>query len=211
MTLDQAIKRAEEVMIENLKKIKGRNASDPIAINCFECAEEYRQLTEWLKDYKRLLEQESCDLLIIKSDKYLHPDDRKKWMEKIKREKESGVIILSPCFELLLVPNDNEIRIEQEQNGDAISRQAVLDTIGNVPDHDDGMVWEALSHAQRDVALLPPVRPQERTGHWIRISPAGIYECSECGQNVMTSDICAYKFCHGCGAKMADPQESEVE
>lgn len=34
---------------------------------------------------------------------------------------------------------------------------------------------------------------------WVKISPAGIYECSGCGQNVMTSDIDAYKYCHGCG------------
>ena len=41
-----------------------------------------------------------------------------------------------------------------------------------------------------------------RHGHWIKISPAGIYECSECGKNVMTSDIEAYEYCHGCGARM---------
>ena len=41
-----------------------------------------------------------------------------------------------------------------------------------------------------------------RHGHWIKISPAGIYECSECGKNVMTSDIEAYVWCHGCGARM---------
>ena len=58
MTIDEAIKHAEEVMVENLEKTKDRNASDPIAINCFECADEHRQLAEWLKDYKRLLEQE---------------------------------------------------------------------------------------------------------------------------------------------------------
>lgn len=39
-------------------------------------------------------------------------------------------------------------------------------------------------------------------GEWKRISPAGIYECSNCGQYVLTSDIDFYKFCHGCGAKM---------
>jgi hypothetical protein len=61
MTLDEAIKHEEEVMVENMEKTKGRNASDPIAINCFECAEEHRQLAEWLKDYKRLKEQESCE------------------------------------------------------------------------------------------------------------------------------------------------------
>ena len=57
MTLDEAIKHAEEVMIENLEKTKNRNASDPIAINCFECAEEHQQLAEWLKELKQLREQ----------------------------------------------------------------------------------------------------------------------------------------------------------
>ena len=38
---------------------------------------------------------------------------------------------------------------------DLISRRDAIDTIGNVPDCNDGMVFEALSHAQRDVALLP--------------------------------------------------------
>ena len=42
----------------------------------------------------------------------------------------------------------------------------------------------------------------ENKGEWKRISPTGIYECSHCGQNVMTSDIKCYKFCHGCGARM---------
>lgn len=43
---------------------------------------------------------------------------------------------------------------------------------------------------------------ERKTGKWVKISPDGIYECSQCRQNVMTSDIEAYKFCHGCGAKM---------
>lgn len=68
MTLDEAIKHAEKVMVENLEKTKGRNASDPIAINCFECAEEQKQLAEWLRDYKRLLEQEPCEDVIRRED-----------------------------------------------------------------------------------------------------------------------------------------------
>lgn len=54
MTLDEAIKHEEEVMNENLEKTKDRNASDPIAINCFECAEEHRQLAEWLKELREI-------------------------------------------------------------------------------------------------------------------------------------------------------------
>ena len=45
-------------------------------------------------------------------------------------------------------------------------------------------------------------QPERMKGHWIKISPANIYECSECGRNVMTDDISAYDFCHGCGADM---------
>lgn len=47
----------------------------------------------------------------------------------------------------------------------------------------------------------------ENKGEWKRISPARIYECSCCGQNVMTSDIECYKFCHGCGVKMEGVKE----
>ena len=55
MTLEEAIKHEEKLMMKNLEKTKDRNASDPIAINSFECADKHRQLAEWLKDYKRLL------------------------------------------------------------------------------------------------------------------------------------------------------------
>lgn len=57
MTIDEAIRHCEEVMVENLEKTKDRNASDPIAINCFECADEHRQLAEWLKELKAYKEQ----------------------------------------------------------------------------------------------------------------------------------------------------------
>ena len=49
---------------------------------------------------------------------------------------------------------------------------------------------------------MDEVQPEQKVGKWLKISPAGIYECSECGQAVMTSDIEAYKYCHGCGVKM---------
>lgn len=40
---------------------------------------------------------------------------------------------------------------------DLIRRQDAIDIVGKVPDYGDGMVFEALSHAQRDVALLPSI------------------------------------------------------
>lgn len=90
---------------------------------------------------------------------------------------------------------------------DAISRRAVEKITWEEPSYSDAL--NVLTEVRDKVRALPPVNPQPKMGHWIRISPAEIYECSECGQNVMTSDICAYRFCHGCGAKMVEPQESE--
>lgn len=77
MTLDEAIKHAEEVAEENSKSYEewlacknrgnvGWSKSDIEAVDksieqCKKCAEEHRQLAEWLKDYKRLKEQQSCE------------------------------------------------------------------------------------------------------------------------------------------------------
>ena len=65
MTLDDAIRHAEEVAWENEQQYD----KDPIQLGCIEkfydckkCAEEHRQLATWLKDYKRLLAKESGKL-----------------------------------------------------------------------------------------------------------------------------------------------------
>lgn len=52
-------------------------------------------------------------------------------------------------------------------------------------------------------------QPERIKGRWIKISPAGIYECSVCGQNVMTDDIDVYHYCHGCGADMREQDDSD--
>ena len=100
MTLEEAIKHAEEVAEQN--EWFEKNCLE--SMQCKECAEGHRQLAEWLKDYKRLLEQEP------------------------------------------------------------------------------------------------------KTGHWKRIG-YDIYECSICGQNVMTGDICAYRYCHCCGTRMIESEK----
>lgn len=77
MTLDEAIKHADEVAEENQRVVDTGIVFDDVTIdmlycddtevieehlaNYQRCAEEHRQLAEWLKDYKRLLEQESYD------------------------------------------------------------------------------------------------------------------------------------------------------
>lgn len=57
MTLDEAIRHTEEV-VERLETSCKR---DWMGEDDERCASEHRQLVEWLKDYKRLLEQTSCD------------------------------------------------------------------------------------------------------------------------------------------------------
>lgn len=67
---------------------------------------------------------------------------------------------------------------------------------------DDGHNWNELCVTKDEIEDMPTIQPERIKGHWIKISPANIYECSECGKSVMTNDICAYDFCHGCGAEM---------
>lgn len=93
MTLDEAIKHAEEVAEENQRVVDTGIVFDDVTIdmlycddtevidehlaNYQMCAKEHRQLAEWLKDYKRLLEQEPCEdkRLYIKVFADLEPDD----------------------------------------------------------------------------------------------------------------------------------------
>lgn len=44
-------------------------------------------------------------------------------------------------------------------------------------------------------------------GRWSKVSPAGIYECSNCQRHVMTENIEAYKFCFNCDSIMDEVHE----
>lgn len=63
MTLDEAIRHAEKVAEENQKRsehIREKMKSELALKNadeCETCADEHKQLAQWLRDYKRLLEQ----------------------------------------------------------------------------------------------------------------------------------------------------------
>lgn len=72
MTIDEAIQHCEEVARNNDITMRRcddasgytRSGREEIrtseAKKCEQCAADHRQLVEWLKDYKRLLEQDSC-------------------------------------------------------------------------------------------------------------------------------------------------------
>ena len=63
MTLDEAIKHEEEVVQEYQYEYQECITVHDMekAMNCVKYGEEHRQLAEWLKDYRRLLEQQPCD------------------------------------------------------------------------------------------------------------------------------------------------------
>lgn len=86
-----------------------------------------------------------------------------------------------------------------------IDREELIDslnTVGLSPDYIRMQVYPR-EVVKMIICDCPKADVRENIhGEWKRISPAGIYECSCCGQNVMTSDIECYKFCHGCGARM---------
>ena len=61
MTLDEAIKQYTEVAKE-IRELPFKEEMDIEDIAAWEeCAEEYEQVAEWLKDYKRLLTEQSND------------------------------------------------------------------------------------------------------------------------------------------------------
>ena len=57
MTLDEAIKHAEEVAEEKESEGKLLCQSEGASIGCLTCAKEHRQLAEWFKELKQLREQ----------------------------------------------------------------------------------------------------------------------------------------------------------
>lgn len=58
MTLDETIKTFEKAADEQEKLCKSNDSFNFSQPKWKECLNEYRQITEWLKDYKRLLDAE---------------------------------------------------------------------------------------------------------------------------------------------------------
>ena len=113
------------------------------------------------------------------------------------------------------------IQALEQEPCDAISRQSAIflasDLKHDLPDDESiaDMVMahnEGILEYQTQLSLLPSVRPQEQTGHWInmKISINGDMsaECDKCGcivRNSFTNN--AINYCPNCGARMVEPQE----
>lgn len=105
---------------------------------------------------------------------------------------------------------DASKRYRTEPCGDAISRVAAIDKL----DEWDWQEFYLPIHFKELLDELPPVSVAEKTGHW-KIKRASIHPygndvaCSECGFTMGSSF--GYRYCPNCGAKMVEPQESEVQ
>lgn len=105
MELEEAIKHCEEVAEENRnvdeEELGLIYCDDTECIEnhkkrCFKCADEHEQLAEWLRDYKRLLEQQPCEDCVSRKQaligiRNLYPgipftrQNVKKWKEENKK------------------------------------------------------------------------------------------------------------------------------
>ena len=114
-----------------------------------------------------------------------------------------------PCEQDTDVIESLEMAIKalaQEPCEDAISRQAVLETLDDMDNvlDEDRTIENYKELLKECYAVLPPVNPQPKTGHWI-IKENGRVKCSKCLIVQPYSSI----FCPSCGTKMVEPQESE--
>ena len=223
MTLNEAIKHAEEVAEENSKSYEewlacknrgnvGWSKSDIEAVDksieqCKKCAEEHRQLVEWLKDYKRLKEQEPIDCANAEHDAdgcLGYSTDR------------GGYSYCQTCLECPKASINNWDK-EQEPCGDCISREAVMHILDEVGGDFDSP-REALvpiDYIADMVSELPSVTAQPEVGRWIYDKNIDNWKCSECGETPKTMGYCGsaafmaehFKYCNHCGCKMQEVEE----
>ena len=98
--------------------------------------------------------------------------------------------------------------LKQELCKDAISRQAVLDYIDNMPSTltADGRRMIRRRTLEEYISdTLPPVNPQEpKKGRWIFYNVHGhnACKCSECNGDIAYCERIRFKFCPFCGTDM---------
>ena len=182
---------------------------------------------EWLKDYKRLKDQQPCEDAI--SRQAALGCCRNEWEEEVEIRLKSLPPVtpqlkyedIAKAFQLGVAFGFGEkydemdkvmeevkkiITPDQQPCEDAISRQAVLDEAFEVDTKEYGRIDVVGVDA---IVALPPVTSQLKTGHWIVYDHGcGVkyYQCSIC--KGFDGDVKG-KYCKWCGAKMVELHESE--
>lgn len=154
MTLEEGIIHAEDVAKMNHEAAKHLTDEHPTqAEKCEACAEDHIQLAEWLKDYKRLLEQEPKLRQALEQEKGAYNALAKniQCADCISRQ-----AVLDAMYELC----DTGETLKENPWRDNPHIDAITDAIEN----------------------LPSVTPQQRTGRWIKDEHGWQYKwvCSNC-------------------------------
>ncbi len=94
---------------------------------------------------------------------------------------------------------------------DTISRQEVLKQINCWIGGGEYRYTNATDYLTKRVQDIPSVNPQPKTGHWITTKTFmhnGEFYCDKCKCESPKNE--KWDYCPNCGAKMFEPQESEV-
>lgn len=224
MILDEAIRHCEEVAKEKEQMafdlVTTFNRETINSKECKKCANEHRQLAEWLKEYKRLKERSSMssdEIDALLSAIPIRAEDRfslKRILEEdpsLKKEIEWDDIAGDENIEWVrTIKAWTPAKVpKQEPCEDYISRayiEPVVEELENICYNAPQEVLELLAKIKN----APPVNPQSKMGHWIIIDDCELFmaKCSKCGEIVDSRMINKYPYCH-CGAKMAKSQDSE--
>ena len=136
---------------------------------------------------------------MTREDAIKHLQHCSKWNDKPQKE------ALELAIKALEHPEENVVAIVP--CGDAISRQAVLDYIDNMPSEltSDGRRMVRRRTLEEYISdTLSSVNPQPKTGHWILDETDNSITCDKCGCLIWANDISNGEahYCPNCGAKM---------
>ena len=200
MTLEEGIIHAEDVARMKHEAAKHLTDEHPTqAEKCEVCAEEHRQLAEWLKELKAYKEQRGKIMNVEEKERLIKKDiasieNRVRHVfnqgyEMGVKKNKSGiptscgdVISRAKVYEMLriwLEPDDADrmiLRLDekipsvtQQPCEDAISRQAVDDAIYDYSRSCDVNYQQIMEFIEK----IPSVTPQQRTGRWIPVGYDG--------------------------------------
>lgn len=173
-------------------------------------AEQCQQMAEWLKDYKRLLEQEPCEVSqgLVKDSQGFSQEPCE---DSISRQAVMNCYKKwQPYMATRLFDFENELSslpsVTPQPCEDCISRE---ETLKALMDEWTDFDSELMDYLIEKVKKLPSVTPQPKMGRWVKtIGENGVtsaVRCSECGFEDNRYEL--FDYCPVCGAKMQEVEE----
>ena len=110
-------------------------------------------------------------------------------------------------------PSYNGVKTEQEPCDDAVSRQAVIDTIDRWVKNTHVLIAFPANEVMplfESVHKLPSVTPQPKMGRWSHDGShwENRWICSECGYKLIDMQT---NYCPNCGAKMQEVKDADSD